>query len=160
MLKTQHFLPSPHPNNCQTKDNSYKPTFLIPVSYNSDSHLETVLLHRGHVAMSGDTAGPHNGGRRGRFWPMVVKARAAPPNRVTQPQTPTVPRVRSPESRRSAHCTSSQDGLCLRKGPGPGPGRAESWGSASVGRRGRRGRGREASQSHCADTYAEAQGER
>lgn len=63
MLKKQHFLPSTHPNNCQTKDNIYKPQFLIPVSYGSDSHLETVLPRRGHVAISGD-----NGwfSRRGR----------------------------------------------------------------------------------------------
>lgn len=94
MLKKHHFLPSTHPNNCQTKDNIYKPKFLIPVSYNSDSYLETVLPPGGHVAVSGDTAGSHKWGRQGRYWPVAVKARAAPPNKVIQPQTPTVPRVR------------------------------------------------------------------
>lgn len=120
LKKKHHFLPSTHPNNCQTKDNTYKPKFLIPMSYSSDSHLETVLPPRGHVAVSGDTAGSHNWGRQGRYWPVAVKARTAPPNKVIQPQTPTVPWLRIPESRGSVNCTSSQDGLCLSKGPGPG----------------------------------------
>lgn len=41
MLNTHHFLPSTYPKNSPKEDHIYRPNFLILMSYNSDSHLET-----------------------------------------------------------------------------------------------------------------------